>query len=250
MQRHDQMVDRAGARHVQQPPSLRIAHLFIDRLVGDEHPVVAAPGEHPAVVGPHDAVGDGSARLGREARHDRDRELETLRGVDGHHPHGVVVVLGQDRVGDAALRCLQRCPLQVAPNAVAAGVGPCSGLLDHEPQATPDVAGVDAGERQIEQAAFVGHRGEQVGRRHRADAFSHRSDVCDRVGHRMPGEFRGWVGPQIPGAAARLPLPQFDVAAAVHRAAQCLDQGECVGRIVGCTQDQEQLADLGGGVHH
>ena len=60
----------------------------------------------------------------------------------------------------------------------------------------------------------------------------------------------GGARPQVPRAAAGLPLPQLDVAAAVERAAQRLDERQRVGWIVGGAQRQQELTDLGGGVDH
>ena len=48
--------------------------------------------------------------LGGHAADDGDRELEALGGVHRHDPHGVVVVLGQDRVAGPALRGLVARP--------------------------------------------------------------------------------------------------------------------------------------------
>ncbi len=164
MQRHDEVIDGAGACHVEQAPALGVAHLFVDRLVVDEHPVVALAGEHPRVGVPDDAGGLAPLRLGGEPRHDRDRELEALGRVHRHHPHRIVVVLGQDRVGHPTLGGLQRRPVQVAPQPVAAGVGPRPRLLDDITQTAPHVTGVAPVEREIEHPALVGHRPHEVGR--------------------------------------------------------------------------------------
>ncbi len=95
----------SGAGHVEEPEPLVVAHLLVDRDRGLEllghhrlaHPVAdppAVPREGDLHVAP---PGTGARR---QAAHDGDRELEALGGVDGHDPHGVVVGLGQHRLGD------------------------------------------------------------------------------------------------------------------------------------------------------
>ena len=153
--------------------------------------------------------------------------------MDGHHPHGIVVVLGQDRVGHPALGGLQDGPLQIAAYAVTPRIGPRPCLLDDVAQAAPHVARVGACERKVEEPALVGDCGEQVGRRRGAHSLGHRANMGDRVGDGMVTEPRRRCRPQIPVAAAGLPLPQLDVAAAVERAAERLDQSQGVGGVVG-----------------
>ena len=85
--------------------------------------------------------------------------------MDRHDPHRVVVVLGQDRVGDAALRRLQSRPRQVAAHPVPADIAPRPGLVDHVPHAPPHIVGIGTVERDVEQAPFVDDRGQQVGGR-------------------------------------------------------------------------------------
>ena len=80
-------------------------------------------------------------RLGGESGDDGDRELETLRGVDGHHLHRVVVGLGEDGFGHSgALRGLAGRPFEVRPQAGAPGLAPRPGLIDYESQAAPQIA--------------------------------------------------------------------------------------------------------------
>ena len=97
-------------------------------------------------------------------RHDRDRELEALGGVDGHDPHGVVVGLRQHGLGDpGALRRLLVDPLEVGPQAPAGGLAPRPRLVDHEPQPPPHVAGTAFGEAELEGAALAGDVVEELG---------------------------------------------------------------------------------------
>jgi hypothetical protein len=243
------MVGGSGAGHVQQSASLGVAHLLVDGLVAGEHAVVTLAGEHPGVVRPHDARGLRAPRTGGQAGDHRDGELEPLGGVHGHDAHGVEIVLGQDRVGDPALRGLELRPLQVATDAVAAGVGPRPGLLDHVAQAPPHVPGVRAGEGEVERPSLVGDRGEQIGRRRPTDALGDGADVGDRGGDGMVDHRGRRCRPGIPGSTARTPRPQLDVAAPVERTAQRGHHRQRVGGIIGGPQRQQQVADLGGGVH-
>ena len=76
-----------------------------------------------------------------------------------------------------------------------------------------------------------------------------RVDVGDGFGDGMVGEHLGWCRPDVPSPAARRPLVQLDVAAAVQRAAQRRHERELVGGIVSGAQRQHQVTDLGRGVH-
>ena len=250
VQRHDEVIDRARAGHIEQSAALGVAHLLVDRQVVDEHAIVALAGQHPGVVDPHHTGGLAASWSGGQAGHDRDRELEALGGVDGHQADRVVVVFGQDRVGDPALRRLERGPVEVAPQPVATGVGPRASLLDDVPQAAPHVAGVAAGEGEVEDAPLVGDGGEQIGGRDEPRPLGDRTDVGDGVGNGVALEALGRRCPQPPGAARRRPLPQFDVAAAVERRAQRCDERQAVGGVVGGPQREQQRPHLGRGVHH
>ena len=56
MQRHHEVVDGPGARHVQQPPPLGVAHLFVERLERLEDRVVTLGQRPRAVRRPHRAI--------------------------------------------------------------------------------------------------------------------------------------------------------------------------------------------------
>ncbi len=245
MERHDEVVDRTCACDVEQPPPLGVAHLLVDRLELVVDVVAISAGEGPCPGRPHDASRRAALRLGGEPRHDGDRELEALGGVDRHDPHGVVVVLGQDRVGDATLRRLEPRPRQVAADAVPADIAPRPRLVDHVAHATPHIVGIGTVERDVEHATFVDDLGQQVGGRPPRDPRGDRADVGDGVGDRMVGERLGWRRPDVPSAAARHPLVQLDVAAAVERAAQRRHERQLVGGVVSGAQRQHQVTDLG-----
>ncbi len=168
--------------------------------------------------------------------------------MDRHHPHGVVVVLGQDRVGHSTLGGLQFRPLQIAADAMAAGVGPGPGLFDDVTDSPPHVAPVGTGQREVEHPSIVDDRSEQIGGRVPADAFGDRAHMGDGCGHGVIVEAGGNGRPRIPRAALTLPRPELDVAAPVERAAKRLDHHQFVGRVVGGPEHHHQRADLGGGI--
>ena len=169
VQRDDQVVHRSGARDVEEAEALVVAHLLVDRDVGLE------------VVGDDlraDAIADRAAVLGEVHLHgaalpagprgetgdDGDRELEALGGVDRHDPHGVVVGLGEDRLGDPGpLGGLLLDPVEVGAQAAAGGLAPGAGLVDHEPEAAPHVAWAALGEPELEGSALAGDAVEQLG---------------------------------------------------------------------------------------
>ena len=132
VQRHDEVVAGSGAGDVEQPDALVVAHLLVDRLpllelVGAD--VLAEAGSRRRRRREHHLGRRRPApRAGRHARHDRDRELEALGRVDGHDAHGVVVGLGQHRLGDpGALGRLQLDPAQVLAQAPAGRLAPARG---------------------------------------------------------------------------------------------------------------------------
>ena len=147
VQRHDEVVDGAGAGDVQQAAALGVAHLLVERLDTPRTarcPARRAPSCRPAT---RPTAPRWPLHLGGQPADDRDRELQALGGVHRHDPHGVVVALGQDRVAGPALGRLVRGPAQVAPHAPPAGVGPRPGLVDDVAHAPPHVAGVGPAER-------------------------------------------------------------------------------------------------------
>ena len=86
--------------------------------------------------------------------------------MDRHDPHGVVVGLGEHRLGDpGALGGLLVDPVEVGAQAAAGGLAPRPGLVDHEPQAAPHVARAALGEPELEGAAVAGDAVEQLGGR-------------------------------------------------------------------------------------
>ena len=243
VQRHDEVVHRSRAGDVEEPPALGVAHLLVERLVRLEV-VVVALGQHPAVVRPDDRERRLAGGLGRQPADDRDRELQALGRMHRHHPHGVVVALGQDRVARPALGRLVRRPAQVPPDATPAGVGPRSCLVDDVAHATPHVAGVRSTERRLQQAPVDDDAVEQLGRGRPADVPGDRGDVGDGLTDRVIVHSLRRRGEQPPAAARLPPVVQLAVAAPVQRAAQRGHEGQRVGGIGRRSQGEHQRADL------
>ena len=92
-------------------------------------------------------------------------KFEPLGAVDGHDPHGVVVALGQDRLGHPRpLGRLRGHPVQVLAQVAARGLAPGPGLVDHETQPPPHVAGPALGEAELEGPPVPGDPPEQLRR--------------------------------------------------------------------------------------
>ena len=110
VERHDEMVDRPRAGDVQQAASLGVAHLLVDRLEVVVHPVALAPASVQVSLG--HTTPDVEVRRGLVVSPDTIviGNSQALGGVDRHDADGVVVVLGKNRVGDAALGRLQPRP--------------------------------------------------------------------------------------------------------------------------------------------
>ena len=233
VQRDHQVIDGAGARHVQQAPPLGIAHLLVERLEVFVDLVAMLVRDRPGVAVPHDGVRVGGGGFGGQTRDDGDRELEPFGSVDRHDPDRIVVVFGQDRVGIAALAGHQVDPAEVAPESVSACVAPGAGLIDDVAHAAPHVAAVGAVERCVEQATLVDQRCQQVGWGEPGAAFGQRAEVVERFADGVPGQLLGSVCPDRPGPAPGLPVVQLDIAAPVQRCAQGGHQGKLVGGIVG-----------------
>ena len=107
----------------------------------------------------------GLIELGRHARQHDDGELQALRRVHRQDAHAVVIRLGQHRLGNSGVvGSLKPGPLEVAAQVGAARVGPGPGLVDHEPQPAPDVAGPPAGHSSLERPSLTHEPVDQSGR--------------------------------------------------------------------------------------
>ena len=168
--RHHEVVAGAGHRHVEEAQLLVEVHLLVDgrvalELLGgdalrDAHRVGVA-----VVREREDHARPVSRRLRGHARHDRDRELESLGAVDGEDAHRVVVGLGEHRLDDPrALAPLQVGPGEEVAHAAALGVGERARLLDHEAHAPPQVAGPPVRESDLEHSPFAHDPVEQLTR--------------------------------------------------------------------------------------
>ena len=80
--------------------------------------------------------------------------------------HAVVVGFGKDRLGDSGVvGALEPRPLEVGPQVAAARVSPGSGLVDHESEPAPDIAGSMGRRRRLEHTPLPDEPVEQLGRR-------------------------------------------------------------------------------------
>ena len=171
--------------------------------------------------------------------------------MDGHDAHGVVVGLGQHRLGDPrALGRLLLDPVEVLAQAAAGGLAPGPGLVDHEAQPAPHVAGPALGEAELEGPAVAGDAVEQLGRRLPVALLVQRAQVGEAGPHRIVGRHGvGLVGEVAPAAAALdLEAEQVVVAAAEQRGAQRGDDAQVVGGVVDGPQHHQQVAHRPGGV--
>ncbi len=250
MERHDEVVDRTRARDVEQPPPLGVAHLLVDRLELVVDVVAISAGEGPRPGWPHDASRRAALRLGGEPRHDGDRELEALGGVDRHDPHG-------DR-GRARAGSCRRCDPPTPGAAPTPGSG---GRRARRRRPTP----APGRSRSARDATRRGHRDSRARRRERdvrrrsrpagRRASATRSESAIERTWAMASA-TGWSASASGGGAQmfhrpprRHPFVQLDVAAAVERAAQRRHERQLVGGVVGGAQRQHQVTDLGGRVH-
>ena len=171
--------------------------------------------------------------------------------MDGHDAHGVVVGLGQDRLGDpGALGRLQLDPAQVLAQAAVGGLAPGPGLVDDEPQPPPHVARPAFGEAELERAAVAGDAVEQLRRRLPVPAVVQAAQVGEADAHRVVvGNGVGLLAEVAPAASPLdLEAEQVVVAAAEQRRAQRGDGVHLVGRVVDGPQHHEQVAHGPGGV--
>ncbi len=153
-----------------------------------------------------------------------DRELEALRRVDGHHPHGVDVGLGQHRLGDpGGLLALPRGPGEVGPQPAVLSLRPGPGLVDDEPQPAPLVSRPRAGWRRPRASGGRrrSRRAPRSGVIQRASLVQPTSGRPARAPTGCAGQLRR-RGRSQDGerAAVALPAPQVVVAAAEQRRPQ------------------------------
>ena len=256
MQAHHQVVAGPGAGDVQQPEALMGVHLLVDRL-----PRLVVLGLDPSPqphhrfsrgVEGHRRPAGGCAEPGGHARQDHDGELEALGGVNGEDAHAVVVGLGQDRLGHpGVVGALQPGPRHVVAQVGAAGVGPGSGLIDHEPEPPPHVAWPPAGHCGLEGAALPDQPVDQGGRAGPALGPVEFGKVGDPLGHRVVRRrVLGQPAKQRePAPASQTPVSQVVVAAAVERGAQGGDQGQLVGGVGHSLKGRQHVSHLAGAVH-
>ena len=126
--------------------------------------------------------------------HDRDRELEPLRSMDRHDPHGVVIGLGQHGLDHP--RPLPRLPVgpfQEVPQGSSLGVVVGAGLVGHEAQPPPQVAGA----RPRTRARAGDGRGP---RSISSDGVTHSRSRCRSPSQRSPA-ITGSVGSSVGGSS-------------------------------------------------
>ena len=86
--------------------------------------------------------------------------------MDGHDAHGVVVGLGQDRLGDAgAVGELELDPAEVLAKVSPGGLAPRSCLVDDEADPAPHVARAAFGESEVHGPPVAGDPVQQFGGR-------------------------------------------------------------------------------------
>ena len=110
--------------------------------------------------------------------------------MDGHDPNRVVVVLGEDRVGVAALAGEQADPGEVPAQAASSGVGPRARLVDHVADAAPDVTGVGGVECHVHRPSLVDEGREEVGRTDAARLPGQGAEVLQGPADGVIDEFR------------------------------------------------------------
>ncbi len=126
--------------------------------------------------------------------HDRDRELESLRAVDGEDAHRIVVGLREDGLHDArAFRALEVGPAQEVAQTAAGpasrhrtgGLGERAGLVDDEPDPAPEIARALVRERDLEHAALAHDAVEELTRPEPQARVVPRGERTHRLGDRV-----------------------------------------------------------------
>ena len=184
--------------------------------------------------------------LGGHTGQHGDRELKTLRAVDGHDPHTVVVGLRQHRFRHPGIvGTLKAGPTEVGPQIDTAGIDPGPSLIDHEAQPPPHIARVAAGDRGLEHASLAYESIEKFGRGRPETGLVELLEMLqaegNRVGLMLLGD-RCSQGETAPHAEA--PVGEIIVATAVDERAERSDGGEFVGRVGDGGQGEQDLTDL------
>ena len=200
----------------------------------------------PRVVVPHDPT-PRRRRLGGQPATIVIGNSSPLAAWIGHHPDGVVVVFGQDRVGD--LR--SRWPA-VAPTPGSGGrrarrrrPRPGPGRSRSARAARRRARRARRARRRAARRSSTTPRAGRPGAP--ADALGERADVGERLGDRVVGQPSGGSprSPHAPPAAStRTARRRCSRTAGAQRG----DERELVGRVVGGAQRQQEMPDLGGGV--
>ena len=248
--RHDQVILGTGEGHVQQPSFLGSGSLlFVGSHVGEPGTGQSSEADQrPAVlpVEPRRRVGAvGAAETGD----DRDREFETLGGVDGHDAQRVFALVGAELdpidIVDASVD-----PRQVLRQSSTGGIAPGPGLVDHVAHPPPRFAGhlLAFAQRRGDSPPAVVELGEQLGRGalvlSPTELLEHPQGIADDA--RILG-----VDPELlveparlAGACTEMELHQLSVVDPEDRRAQRGDDLELVGRIIDRAQHPKQFVDL------
>ena len=249
----DQMVAGPGAGDIQEPSALMGVHLLVDRL-----PCLVVLRLHSASqlhygriteAESHRRPAGGLIESCRHPRQHHDGELQALGRVHREDAHAVVVGLGQHRLRDPrVVGALQPGPFEVAAQVRAPRVGPGPGLVGHEPQAAPHVAGPPAGHRGLERPPLADQPVDQRRRVGPALRPMQPRQMGDALGHRVIGGARVGLGSdqREPAPAGEAPVGQVVVAAAVQRGPQRGHQRQFVGRVGHRLEGQQDFADFAG----
>ena len=249
---HDQVVAGSGRGDVEQAQPL----VRLDGVLGRHLLRVPGGGDVPLEpdlgpgIGPQHLDAGRRAILGVEPAQHHHGELEPLRGVHGHDAHRVVVGLGQDRLDHpGVLGALQVGPGQVAAQVGAVGVGEEPGLVDHEAEAAPHVAGASLVEPELEGTTIGEDLLDETARVVPPPLVVEGPEGVETGGHGVVGPDRVGPGaPVVPVAARLRVLEQIVVAAAEPRRAERGHDGDLVGGVVDGAQHVEQVAHLGAAV--
>ena len=225
-------------------------HLFVDGFPG----AVALGGDGRRQAQHRVAVGrEGDRRtairlldLGGHTGQHGDRELKTLRAMDGHDPHTVVVGLRQHRFRHPGIvGALKAGPTEVGPQIDTASIDPGPSLIDHEAQPPPHIARVAAGDRGLKHTPLSDESIEKFGRGRPETSLVKLLEMLQTEGDRMGLLSLGnRCSKREPATHAEAPVGEVIVAAAVDERAERGDGGEFVGRVGDGGQGEQDLADL------
>lgn len=171
-----------------------------------------------------------------------DRKLEPLRGVDRHHAHDVVRLLGHARFGDGGTATLLCQPPRERSQAAATRSAERARFVGQLDEVRGGLLTIAAGERYLDEARLLQRRPHELGQRDARTQVVQIAQERERAPNRWRTAVVG-VEPVVEAAAGDVQIDLF-VAARERTRSQAREERDLIERIVDRLKEVRQVAHL------